>query len=385
MKLLHLGDLHLGRSLGDYDLYDDQEYILKEIIRIVKERQVDAVLIAGDVYDKAVPSEAATNLLDFFLKELAGCGVSTFAISGNHDSDDRLNYGSRLFQSNNIFIAAKYEGELCKHTVTDAYGEVNFYLLPFVKASQVRHYHEEEDIEDYNDAVRCVINRAAPDPSSRNVLVAHQYVGGKGIDPIRAGSEGLSVQTVGTVERIDSDCFECFDYVALGHIHSPQALGRETIRYSGSPLKYSLSEVYNNKSVPIITLGAKGETQVELVPLTPKRDVRHITGYWKEIIDEKNIQNPEDYVYVTLRDEEYLNDVMGTLQHFYPNAVALDYDNSTTRAKETADISCFTEEKPFEELFTDFYQQIYGQDISEEELVIMRSVAREAGVFHEAD
>ena len=236
MKFLHLGDLHLGKSLGDFDLTDDQKYILDEILQIIKDKEADAVLIAGDVYDRAVPSEAATNLLDFFLKSLADLKVTTFVISGNHDSDDRLNYGSSLFQSNGIFINSIYNGQLYKKTMEDEYGEADVYLLPFVKASGVKRLFPDEEINSYEDAVRVILNHADIDPKRRNILIAHQFVAGKNSDPELAGSEGVSVQSVGTVEKIGYSIFDDFDYVALGHIHGPQQVGRETVRYAGSPL-----------------------------------------------------------------------------------------------------------------------------------------------------
>ena len=219
MRFLHLGDLHLGKSLGDFDLIGDQKYILDQILAVIREKTVDAVLIAGDVYDKAIPSEAATNLLDYFLCHLAETGVKTFLISGNHDSDDRLNYGSRLFQDNQIFISSVFRGELEKYTVEDEQGEVDVYLLPFVKASQVRHYFPDAKIDSYDDAVRVIIEHAHLDRQKRNVIVAHQFVAGRSEDPVLAGSESIGTQSVGLVEKISYDCFDPFDYVALGHIH----------------------------------------------------------------------------------------------------------------------------------------------------------------------
>ena len=215
MRLIHLGDLHLGKSLGDFDLIEDQRYILDRILEIVDKNDIDGVLIAGDVYDRAIPSEAATNLLDYFLKSLAERNVKTFMISGNHDSDDRLNYGSSLFAANQIYISAQFKGSLYKQTVNDEYGEVNIYLLPFVKASQVRHFFPEEKIENYDAAVRTILQRAEIDFEKRNVIVAHQFVAGKGIDPELGGSEGAGTMSVGLVEKIGYDCFDGFDYAAL--------------------------------------------------------------------------------------------------------------------------------------------------------------------------
>lgn len=385
MKLLHLGDLHLGKTLGEFDLEKDQKYILDRILEIVAERSVDGVLIAGDVYDKTIPSEAATKLLDYFLCKLADAGVSVFMISGNHDSDERLHFGSNLFEANRIYISSVFDGELYRKTVTDDYGEIDIYLLPFVKASQVKHFYQDENIASYDEAVRAVIRKAGIDFGRRNVIVAHQFVTGISEDPVLSGSEGAGTINVGTVEKIGYDCFDGFDYVALGHIHSPQHVGREGIRYSGSPLKYSLSEASNSKSVPVITLGEKGNVDIELVPLVPMRDLRHITGKLNDLLKRENIRDTNDFLYVTLTDEDVVNDAMGIFQQTYPNTVKVIYDNSHTRAVEHIDISNIVENRSFNDLISDFYRQIYNCDISDEEMEYMRAVAQEAGVIDEAD
>ena len=385
MKMMHIGDLHLGKSLGDFDLKDDQEYMLDQLLKIVDDRSVDAVLIAGDVYDKAIPSENATRMLDHFLSSLAKKNVHAYLISGNHDSDERLNYGSSLFETNNIFISAKYEGELYKQVFKKGNEETDIYLLPFVKASQVRHYLPEAKIETYDDAVRAIINSADIDPARCNVIVAHQYVTGKSEDPALSGSESLGTQSVGNVEKIGYDCFDIFDYAALGHIHSPQQVGRKEVRYSGSPLKYSLSEVNNEKSVSLITMSGKGNVEIELIPLKPMRDMRHLKGKLKDLLDKSNVTAPEDFIYATLTDEEIINDAMGIFQQVYPNTVKIDYDNSHTREVEQVDISKIAENRSFADLISDFYRQMYSCGISDEEMEVMREAAREAGVLHETE
>ena len=385
MKLLHLGDLHLGKSLGDFDLIEDQNYILNQILYLIDKESVDAVLIAGDVYDKSIPSEAATRLLDTFLNQLALRSVKTFMISGNHDSDDRLSYGSRLFVSNQIYISAIYDGHLDKYVINDGETEVNVYLLPFVKASQVKHYFPESEIATYEDAVRVIIDTADIDKKKCNVLVAHQFVAGKGEDPALGGSEGAGTQSVGLVEKIGYNLFNMFDYVALGHIHSPQKIGRDEVRYSGSPLKYSLSEVNNEKSVPIITISGKNDVSIDIVPLKPMRNMRHIKGKMEELLNKANVKAPEDFIYATLTDEDIINDAMGIFQQTYPNTVKIDYDNSNTRKIEQVDISKIAQNKSFSELISDFYRLMYKCEISEEEMDVMRMVAREAGVINETN
>lgn len=385
MKFLHLGDLHLGKTLSDFDLIEDQRYILDQILCIAEKKFVDGVLIAGDVYDKSVPSEAATKLLDYFLSKLADKGIKVFMVSGNHDSDDRLNYGSTLFATNQIFISAVFDGTLHRQSFVDGDTEIDIYMLPFVKASQVKHYFPGETIESYDDAVRIIIRNTAINKNKKNILVAHQFVSGRGEDPALAGSESVGTQSVGTVEKIEYICFDDFDYVALGHIHSPQRVGRDEIRYAGSPLKYSLSEANNEKSVSLITVSANEKVKIELVPLKPMRDMRHIRGTLKELLDKRNVKAPDDFIYATLTDENIINDAMGIFQQVYPNTVRIDYDNSHTREIEQVDISRIAENKSFSELIGDFYRLMYGCEMTEEEMDVVRTAAREAGVINEAD
>ena len=384
MKIMHLGDLHIGKSLGDFDLYEDQKYILEQVLNLIKEKSVDALLIAGDVYDKAIPGEKSVQLLDYFLKRLVETGIKTYMISGNHDSDERLNFGSSLFESNNIYINSKFNGILKKYSLYDEFGELNIYLLPFVKASQVQHFFPEEKIDSYDMAVRTILKHSDFDACKRNILVAHQFVAGKD-DPEIAGSEGLSVHNVGMVEKIGYGSLAEFDYVALGHIHSPQSVGLKHIRYCGSPLKYSLSEVNNNKSVPIITFEDKGELLVEFAPLLPMRDIRHLRGNIKNLLDKKNISCEKDFIYATLTDEDIVNDAIGIFREYYPNTVKIDYDNSHTKEIENVDITRITQNKTFDELIKDFYMQMYSCDMGEDELEIMKWAAKEAGVGNEAD
>ncbi|MBR1854321.1 MAG: exonuclease SbcCD subunit D [Lachnospiraceae bacterium] len=390
MKIMHLADLHIGKTLGDFELYEDQEYILSQILEKIKENAVDAVLIAGDVYDKSVPSEKAVELLNEFIKKLAEQKVHTYLISGNHDSDERLDFGSSLFDTCGIHISSKFEGGMKEYTLEDEFGEVHFYLLPFVKASQVRYYYPNAKIESYDDAVRAVIADSQIDRTKRNVLVAHQFVAGKSdCDPELAGSEGVAAQTVGLVEKISYSSMQDFDYVALGHIHSPQTVGSEHIRYAGSPLKYSLSEVNNHKSVPLITLGEKKgdnyEPEIELIPLIPMRDVKHHEGTKDELLAKQNEWNKDDFFYFTLTDEEIVKNAMGIFQQTYPHTVKIDYHNSQTKSLEQIQVFDYTEHKSFDELIGEFYKLAYDREMNEDERELMRLVAGEAGVTNEAD
>lgn len=385
MKFLHLGDLHIGKNLNDFDLIEDQAFILEKIYHIAKEEKADGILIAGDVYDRAVPSEAAVRLFDSFLCKLAKAKIKTFLISGNHDSDERLNFGSSLFETNGIYISAVYDGVLYRQEMTDEFGKINVYLLPFVKASQVRHFFPEEKILTYDDAVRVIVQHANIDETQRNVCVAHQFVTGDGEDPNLSGSEGGSVTAVGTVEKIGYHCFDSFDYVALGHIHSGQRVGRDQVRYSGSLLKYSLSEVNHQKSVPVVNISQKGKVDIKLVPLVPKRDVRHLKGTLEKLLAKENVQDTQDFIYATLTDEDTVNDAMGIFRQVYPNTVKIDYDNSHTRQIEQISIENIAGQKSFDELIGDFYKQVYGVDIEKEEALVMKEVAKEAGLIDETD
>lgn len=385
MKILHLGDLHIGKSVCDFNMIRDQEYMLEQVLDIIEKHGVDAVLMAGDVYDKSIPSEEAVRLLDWFLCRLSERNMETFLISGNHDSDERLQFGSSLFEAHKIHIAAKYDGSVYKRVCRDKFGKVNIYLLPFVKASQVRHFYPEENIASYEDAVRVALAHADIDPSERNILVAHQFVSGRSEEPRLGGSEGAAVVNVGTIEKIGVDCFDDFDYVALGHIHSPQKIGRDTVRYSGSLLKYSLSEADDTKSVPIVTLEEKGSVSVDLIEMRPLRNMRHLKGRIDQLLNPRNITSPDDYIYVTLTDDNPADNAMGIFQQYYPNTMKIVYDNAHTRETGQIDITNITREKTYPELISDFYRMMYGCDISDEELRMMKEVAREAGVTDEAD
>ena len=360
MKVMHLGDLHLGKSVNDFNMIDDQRYILEQILALIQEQGIDALLLAGDIYDRSVPSEEAVQLLDHFLCRLSENGVNTFIISGNHDSEERLHFGSRLFETNHVFICAKYDGTIYKKECRDEFGRINIYLLPFVKASQVKYFYPEEKIESYEDAVRVALAHTDIDVSERNILVAHQFVAGKSADPKAGGSEG-----------------------ALGHIHSPQKIGRETLRYSGSILKYSQSEIDNTKSAPVVAFGKKGEVSVELAELKPRRDMRHLKGKMEQLLDPEHIISPEDYVFVTLTDDEPIPDAISFFQQHYKNTMKIMYDNAHTREKEQV-IVTKAAEKDFPERISDFYHMMYGCEISEDEMSIMKEIAEEAGVINEA-
>ena len=377
MKLMHLGDLHLGKSLNEFNLIEDQRFILERLLEIADREAVDAVLICGDVYDRAVPGEAAVQLLDRFLTRLSEAGKKVFVISGNHDSDERLNFASRMLEKSGVFITGRYDGRLGHAEISDEYGPVHFWMLPYVKASRVKHFFPEETIENYDDAVRTAIRREEIDPSVRNVILAHQFVVGAS-DPELAGSE-TALASVGTLDRISWECFTDFDYGALGHIHRNQPVGRETLRYAGSPLKYSLekNELEQEKTVTLVELKEKGTVEVRQLPLEPLRQIRRLKGTLEELI--QSAVDPQDYIYATLTDEQTQIDAMARLQNVYPFTMKLDYDNGTLL--EGLEPAAVSEARDFPTLMKDFYRWILGKEPSEEEMAILEDAAREAEVI----
>ncbi len=382
---MHLADLHIGKSVKDFSMIEDQRFILDWILVLAEMEKVDAVLIAGDVYDRSIPSEEAVGLFDEFIYRLTQIPVKVLLISGNHDSDERLNFGSRLFVDKEVYFCSKYDGELYRQTFEDEFGPVNFYLLPFVKASQVRHFHPEDEIENYDQAVRVAIADGDVNPDERNVILAHQFVAGRSGEVMLGGSESPAVANVGLVERIGFDCFDDFDYAALGHIHKAQSVGREEVRYAGTPLKYHADEAGDNKSIPIVTLGKKGEVKIELKQLKPRRDLRCLKGTLKQLLDPKVVNGTDDYIFVTLTEEDIIPDAMGIFRQTYPNTMQIRYENSHTREIEAVDPSQMAELRSFPELMTDFYQKMYGTDMTEEEMAIMNQVAKKAGVIDETN
>lgn len=369
MKIMHLSDLHIGKKVNEYSMLQDQIYILKEILRIIDNEKVETVIIAGDVYDRSLPPNEALELFDEFLYQLSGRNVNVFVISGNHDSPERISYGGRMMTENKIFLSPVYDGNVKPITLNDDYGEVNFYLLPFVRPADIRRYFPDENIENYTDAVKVAIDNMNVDFNERNILVTHQFVTGAEL------SESEDI-IVGGTDNVSGEVFDGFDYVALGHIHREQTVGKDNIRYCGTPLKYSFSEAKNIKSVTILDFNDKGNIEYFKIPLTPFRDMREIRGTYYELTLKSNYEstNTEDYLHITLTDEEDIPDAIGKLRSIYPNIMKLDYDNLRTRGSGTVDaIENIESKSPFE-LFADLFKQQNNQDMSEEQEEIMRNL-----------
>lgn len=369
MKLLHISDLHIGKRVNEFSMIEDQKYILKKILAIADEQQADGVMIAGDIYDKQVPSAEAVQVFDWFLTELADRGKQVYAVSGNHDSAERIAFGAQLMSGRGVFVSPVYHGETMKLTLKDSYGELYLYLLPFIKPAVVRHalegspdIEEKPILENYHDAVKLVIDHMDVDRTKRNILIAHQYVTGAG----RCDSEEISV---GGLDNVDADVFDAFDYVALGHIHSPQSIKREGVRYCGTPLKYSFSEAEQEKSVTIVTFEEKGTIKISTVPLIPLHDMRKIRGTYLEVTAHHFYQefDPEDYVQITLTDEEDIIDGLQKLRIIYPNLMRLEYDNSRTKQNHVIECAENIEQKSELELFAEFYELQNNQTMSEEQ------------------
>lgn len=369
MKIMHLSDLHIGKKVNEYSMLQDQIYILKEILHIIDDEKVETVIIAGDVYDRSLPPNEALELFDEFLYQLSGRNVNVFVISGNHDSPERISYGGRMMTENKIFLSPVYDGNVKPITLNDDYGEVNFYLLPFVRPADIRRYFPDENIENYTDAVKVAIDNMNVDFSERNILVTHQFVTGAEL------SESEDI-IVGGTDNVSGEVFDGFDYVALGHIHREQTVGKDNIRYCGTPLKYSFSEAKNIKSVTILDFNDKGNIEYSKIPLTPFRDMREIRGTYYELTLKSSYEstNTEDYLHITLTDEEDIPDAIGKLRSIYPNIMKLDYDNLRTRGSGTVDaIENIESKSPFE-LFADLFKQQNNQDMSEEQEEIMRNL-----------
>lgn len=362
MRFIHLSDLHIGKRVNEFSMIEDQKYILNQVLETIDEVKPDAVIIAGDVYDKSMPSEEAVRLLNEFICELAKKDAKTFIISGNHDSAERLAFASDLISNSGIYISPVYNGEIAKYTLSDEYGEVDIYLLPFVKPGNVRRYYPDVEIESYTDAIACIIDNLNLDKTKRNVIVAHQFVTGAN----RSESEDISV---GGTDNVDVRVFDDFDYVALGHIHGAQKMTRETVRYSGTPLKYSFSEANHHKSITIVDMYEKDNVEISTKDFAPLHDMRIIKGTYNEITHRANYEktNTNDYIQVILTDEEDVADAISRLRTIYPNIMQLKYDNKRTRENiEVGSVNDIENKRPIE-LFDELYLKQNNQSMSDEQ------------------
>lgn len=367
MKLIHLSDLHLGKRVNGFSMIEDQRYILNEILDIVDKEAPDAVLIAGDVYDRSIPTEEAVDLFDDFLVKLSQRSLDVCIISGNHDSEERVAFGGRLMEASGVHFAPVYDGSIAPLSFEDDYGTVKVWAIPFMKPVNVRHFYPDSEIGSYTEAMEEVIGRMNIDKSERNVAIVHQFIVG-------AGTCDSEERSVGGTDAVESRVFDKFDYVALGHLHSPQSIDREGIRYCGSPLKYSFSEVKHEKSVTVIELGRKGDMKIRTVPLIPLHDMRKISGTFDEII---NAEKTEDYLDITLFDETDVPNAYDRLKSRFPGLMSINYDNTRTRSKAFISDVSGTEDKSPAELFGELYAMQNGTGLSAEEKEFLDALIHE--------
>lgn len=369
MKILHTADLHLGKLINGYRMTEDQEYILKKIVEIAKKQEVQAVLLSGDIYDRRIPSEEAVNLFDRFLSRLNSEKIKTFIISGNHDSAERLSFGESLMEKEGIYISHPYDGTVKSVNLQDEYGEVEFFLLPFVKPIHVRAMLEDDSIETYTDAVEAVIKNLDIDKNKRNVMLSHQFVTGAK----RSESEEISI---GGLDNVDYEVYDDFDYVALGHLHGGQKCGRETVRYAGTPIKYSFTE--HGKSVTIVDFKEKGNTEIEKIELVPMRDMREICGTFEELIENgKNDLKKDDYISAVLLDEREVPEAYYRLKDVYGKLMVISYDNKRT-ANVSSKIYAEEEKKNPLDYANELFEKQNGKAMSENQQKIIESVLRKA-------
>lgn len=363
MKFIHISDLHLGKRVNEFSMLEDQAYILNEILSVIEAESPDGVLIAGDVYDKPVPPAEAVQLFDDFLVRLSKSCVPAFIISGNHDSAERLSFGGRLMGQSGVHFSPVYDGDIRPLTLEDQYGPLDIYMIPFLKPAHVRRFFPDAQIESYTDAMKTVIDGLPLDPAHRSVVLTHQFVTGA----VRSESEEISV---GGADNVDASVFDAFDYVALGHIHRPQRVTKETVRYCGTPLKYSFSEAGHDKSVTVVELRSKGDVSICTIPLKPLRDMHEIKGTYDELTRKSFYEDTdyqESYMHITLTDEEDIPDAIGKLRSIYKNIMKLDYDNARTRANLEITGAEDMEQKSPLDLLDELYEKQNNQPMSEEQ------------------
>ena len=373
MKLIHISDLHLGKRLNEFSLIEDQRYILSEILGVITDEKPDAVAIAGDIYDKSIPSTEAVELFDDFIFRLSQKNIRIFVVSGNHDSPERLAFGNRLMNKSGVHMSPVYSGKVEPVTLKDDYGDVNVYMLPFVKPSNVKRFFPDEEINNYTDAIDVAIRQMNIDRTKRNVLIAHQFVTGAK----RSESEDISV---GGLDNVDARVFDGFDYVCLGHIHGSQKVSSDRIYYSGTPLKYSFSEAKDVKSVAVVEIKEKGDLSIRAVRLTPMRDMVELRGKYSDLLQKKFYENTlyqSDYVKITLTDEEDILNALENLRVVYRNVMELRYDNKRTQSMATVNGAAEVEKKTPFELFAELYELQNGSSMTEEQSEFVREKIKE--------
>lgn len=373
MKFIHLSDLHLGIRVNDFSMSDDQRYILDRILDIIDREAPDGIIIAGDIYDKSMPPAEAVAMFDDFISSIAERKIKTFIISGNHDSAERIAFGSRIMNAGGIYLSPVYNGDIKPVVMEDEYGTVNIYMLPFVRPSAVRAFYPDDDTDSYSSAVGTAVKHMNADFSQRNIIITHQFVTGA----VRSDSEDISV---GGTDNVSADIFADFDYTALGHIHKPQNIGSERIRYCGTPLKYSFSEAKQDKSVTVIELGKKGDVDVRTVGLIPLRDMTELKGSYEELMKKSFYEGTgytEDYVHITLTDENDIPDAVSKLRLVYHRLMKMDYDNARTKKQSIIEGMTSARETDPDKLFGEFFESQNNVPMNDEQAAFVHDIIKE--------
>ena len=373
MRFLHLADLHIGKRVNGFSMIEDQKFVFEQVYNVIENEKIDGIIMAGDIYDKPVPSAEAVKLFDEMLTRLVSINLPIFVISGNHDSAERIGFGSDILSAAKVYMSRVYNGNLQKIELEDDYGKINVYLLPFIKPATVKNIYKEAEIKDYDDALEYVLSQEKIDETKRNVIVSHQFVTGA----MRSKSEEVSV---GGLDNVSVENYEAFDYVALGHIHRAQQMGRESARYAGTLLKYSFSEEKHNKSMTIVDLKEKGNIEIKEIPVKPLHDLKTIKGKFSKITSEEFYKElkKEDYYRAVLTDEDDILNAIGKLKSIYPNLMSMEYDNTRTRSYSVVDNVETGETKSPLDYFEEFFEKQNGRKMSEKQRNYLLEILGEA-------
>ena len=373
MRFLHISDLHLGKRVYEYSMLEEQKNALWQVLSIVDEKNIEGLFIAGDIYDKSIPTIEAIELFDSFLVELSNRNIDVYIISGNHDSPERVGFGADFFKSKRIYISKAYDGNIQYVDKEDLYGKIRIHLIPFLKPTNVRRFHQETEIADYNSAIRTVVEDIKLCEDGRNVVLVHQFITGA----VRSQSEE---SFLGGMDNIEYDLFDEFDYVALGHIHKSQAMGRQQVRYSGALVKYALDEINQVKSMTLVEIKGKGEVEIETIPIKPIHDMRRIEGTYMELTDRNNYVNTkvDDYLHVVLKDEEDVPDALRKLRVIYPNILKLEYDNTRTRLKNSVIEGKGVRRKEPMEYIEELFRKQNNEDMTSEQATVLKNIMEDS-------
>ena len=373
MRFLHLADLHIGKRVNGFSMIEDQKFVFEQVYNVIENEKIDGIIMAGDIYDKPVPSAEAVKLFDEMLTRLVSINLPIFVISGNHDSAERIGFGSDILSAAKVYMSRVYNGNLQKIELEDDYGKINVYLLPFIKPATVKNIYKEAEIKDYDDALEYVLSQEKIDETKRNVIVSHKFVTGA----MRSESEEVSV---GGLDNVSVENYEAFDYVALGHIHRAQQMGRESARYAGTLLKYSFSEEKHNKSMTIVDLKEKGNIEIKEIPVKPLHDLKTIKGKFSKITSEEFYKElkKEDYYRAVLTDEDDILNAIGKLKSIYPNLMSMEYDNTRTRSYSVVDNVETGETKSPLDYFEEFFEKQNGRKMSEKQRNYLLEILGEA-------